>query len=125
MMTQKNLTILAVDDDLINLKLIKSMLLKTGCVKEVIEVKNGASAIEQLRNRDDIDLLLLDIIMPVMNGIEVLKVMQADDTLTHIPTIILTTDETKKAQALELGAKGFLVKPIRHEELLATIVSVL
>jgi len=64
--------------------------------------------------RDDIDLILLDIIMPVMNGIEMLKVVRADDNLRQLPIVILTTDETKKNEALESGANGFLMKPIRN-----------
>ena len=117
-MNRNDLVVLAVDDDLINLKLLKSMLLKTGKVKEVIEAKNGSDAIGVLKSRDDIDLILLDIIMPIMNGIEVLKVVRADDSLRQLPIIVLTTDETKKAEALDYGANGFLTKPIRNDELI-------
>jgi len=120
-MSRDDLVVLAVDDDIINLKLIKSMLLKTGKVKEVVEAKNGSDAIGVLKSREDIDLILLDIIMPIMNGIEVLKVVRADDTLRQLPIIVLTTDETKKAEALDHGANGFLTKPIRQDELLKQI----
>ena len=120
-MNRDNLVVLAVDDDMINLKLLKSMLLKTGSVKEVIEAKNGSDAIGVLKSRDDIDLILLDIIMPIMNGIEVLKVVRADDSLRQLPIIVLTTDETKKAEALDHGANGFLTKPIRNDELIKQI----
>jgi len=116
-----NLVVLAVDDDMINLKLLKSMLMKTGNVKEVIEAKNGSDAIGVLKGRDDVDLILLDIIMPIMNGIEVLKVVRADDSLRQLPIIVLTTDETKKSEALNYGANGFLTKPIRNDELLRQI----
>lgn len=74
------------------------MLLKSGKVKEVIEAKNGSDAIGQLKSRSDIDLILLDIIMPVMGGIEMLKVVRADDNLKQLPIIVLTTDERKKAK---------------------------
>ncbi len=120
-----NLTILAVDDDMINLKLLKSMLMKTGNVVEVIEAKNGSDAIGELKSRSDIDLVLLDIIMPIMNGIEVLKVVRADDNLRQVPIIVLTTDETKKGEALDLGANGFLMKPIRKDDLITKISTVL
>jgi len=120
-MKRSDLVVLAVDDDMINLKLLKSMLLKTGKVKEVIEAKNGSDAIGVLKSRDDIDLILLDIIMPIMNGIEVLKVVRADDTLRQLPIIVLTTDETKKAEALDHGANGFLTKPIRQDDLIKQI----
>ena len=124
-MTKKDLVVLAVDDDLINLKLLKSMLLKTGNVKEVIEAKNGSDAISELKGRNDIDLILLDIIMPIMGGIEMLKVVRADASLNQLPIIVLTTDETKKAEALEAGANGFLMKPIRNDELITKMGTVI
>lgn len=120
-MENRALKILAVDDDLINLKLLKSMLKKSPRVREVIEAKNGADAIGVLKTQDDIDIVLLDIIMPVMGGIEMLRVIRADDALQDLPIIVLTTDETKKAEALECGANGFLMKPIREKDVLDKI----
>ena len=120
-MSKDNLIVLAVDDDMINLKLLKSMLMKSGVVQEVIEAKNGSDAIDVLKSRDDIDLVLLDIIMPVMGGIDVLKVVRADDNLRQVPIIVLTTDETKKGEALEFGANAFLMKPIRKDDLISKI----
>ena len=124
-MQRNDLIVLAVDDDIINLKLLKSMLKKTGRVTEVIEAKNGSDAIGVLKSRNDIDLILLDIIMPIMGGLEVLKVVRADDNLRQLPIIVLTTDETKKNDALEFGANGFLMKPIRHQELMDKIATVI
>ena len=124
-MTRNDLTVLAVDDDMINLKLLKSMLMKSGIVKEVIEARNGSDAIGELKSRDDIDLILLDIIMPIMGGIEMLRVVRADDNLKQLPIIVLTTDETKKGEALDLGANGFLMKPIRNADLISKISSVI
>jgi len=124
-MSRDNLIVLAVDDDMINLKLLKSMLMKHEKIVEVIEAKNGSDAIGVLKSRDDIDLILLDIIMPVMGGIEMLKVVRADDNLRQLPIIVLTTDETKKSEALEVGANGFLMKPIRNADLLAKIATVI
>lgn len=118
---EKKLKVLAVDDDLINLKLLKSMLMKAPNVGMVVEAKNGADAIGVLKSQDDIDIILLDIIMPVMGGIEMLKVIRADDTLRQLPVIILTTDETKKTEALECGANGFLMKPVREKDVVAKI----
>jgi len=124
-MATNDLIVLAVDDDMINLKLLKSMLKRSGRVVEVIEAKNGADAIGVLKSREDIDLILLDIIMPIMGGIEMLKVVRADDSLRQLPIIVLTTDETKKSEALEFGANGFLMKPIRSEELIKKIATVI
>lgn len=120
-MSEKKLKVLAVDDDLINLKLLKSMLMKSGYVSEVVEVKNGADAIGALKEDESYDLVLLDIIMPVMGGIEMLKVLRADSEMKQPPVIVLTTDETKKVEALEAGANGFLMKPVREKDLSAKI----
>ncbi|TKI71219.1 response regulator [Sulfurimonas crateris] len=120
----KELVVLAVDDDMINLKLLKSMLMKNPNVKEVVEAKNGADAIGHLKARSDINLILLDIIMPVMNGLEMLKVVRSDENIEQVPIIVLTTDETKKTEALELGANGFLMKPIRNNDLTEKINSI-
>jgi len=124
-MSKNNIKVLAVDDDVINLKLLKSMLMKTENVSEVIEAKNGSDAIGILKSRSDIDLILLDIIMPIMGGIEMLKVVRADDSLRQLPIIVLTTDETKKSEALEYGANGFLMKPIKKDDLAAKIATVI
>lgn len=121
----KELIVLAVDDDLINLKLLKSMLMKNPNVKEVLEAKNGVDAIDIIRTRDDINLILLDIIMPIMNGLEMLKVVRCDENIEQVPIIVLTTDETKKTEALELGANDFLMKPIRNGELTQKIESLI
>ncbi len=117
----QNLKVLAVDDDMINLKLLKSMLGKIDEVGEVIEAKNGADAINVLKERSDIDMILLDIIMPVMGGLEMLQVVRADENLKQLPIIVLTTDETKKTEALEKGANGFLMKPVRAADVAAKI----
>jgi len=120
-----NLIILAVDDDMINLKLLRSMLMKSGHVIEVLEAMNGSAAVDILKSRNDIDLVLLDIIMPIMNGIEVLQVVRADDNLRQVPIIVLTTDETKKGEALEFGANSFVMKPIRRDDLLNKMQTVI
>jgi putative two-component system response regulator len=120
-MTKTRLRILAVDDDMINLKLLKSMLNKSEIISEVVEAKNGADAIGILKTQFDIDLVLLDIIMPVMGGIEMLKVIRADESLRSMPVIVLTTDETKKSEALECGANDFLMKPIREKDVMQKI----
>lgn len=121
----KNIKVLAVDDDFINLKLLKSMLLKIPNITEVVEAKNGADAIAILKTQKDIGLILLDIIMPIMGGIEVLKAVRADDAMKNIPIIVLTTDETKKTEALECGANGFVMKPVRIEQVTEKINSLI
>jgi len=111
------LKVLSIDDDLINLKLIKVMVGKSGKVDEVVEASNGLDALNILDQRDDIDLVLLDIKMPVMDGIEVLSTLKAKGVTDKIAIIVITTDETRKAEAMDNGAYDFLTKPVRKEDL--------
>ncbi len=120
----KPLKILAVDDDFINLKLISSMLKKNTNVELIIEATNGLDALSLLKEHHDIDLVLLDIKMPVMDGIEFLVNFQPMREFRDIPVIVLTTDETRKNEAFERGAFDFLVKPIREVDLSAKIAKV-
>jgi len=120
----KPLKILAVDDDFINLKLISSMLKKNTNVAEIVEATNGLDALGLLKVHDDIDLVLLDIKMPVMDGIEFLVNFQPMREFKDIPVIVLTTDETRKNEAFERGAFDFLVKPIREVDLSTKIAKV-
>jgi putative two-component system response regulator len=113
----KKLKILSVDDDFINLKLINLMLKKNPNISEVIEAENGLDALNLLKKVTDVDMVLLDIKMPVMDGIEFLVNIRSDQELKNIPIIVLTTDDTRKYEALENGAHDFLIKPIREHEL--------
>ena len=110
----KKLNVLVVDDDFINLKLMETMLKKNENVERVFQAKNGVEAIDILK-KENIDLIMLDIIMPVMDGLEMLKIIKSDKNLNSIPVIVLSTDETKKREALEIGANDFLNKPIREQ----------
>ena len=87
-MSNKILRVLAVDDDMINRKLIKSMLMKTDNVSEVIEATNGMDALDILKKDTNIDIILLDIIMPIMGGIDFLKVARSDEQMKGIPVIV-------------------------------------
>lgn len=124
-MSNKTLRVLAVDDDMINRKLIKSMLMKADNVSEVLEAVNGMEALNALKSDGGIDLILLDIIMPVMGGIEFLKAARADEKMQTIPVIVLTTDETIRVEALNEGANDFLTKPIREKDILEKINKVI
>lgn len=121
----KQIKILAVDDDFINLKLLHSMLKKNEGVGEVIEAKNGLEALNIMKEQKDIQLVLLDIKMPIMDGIEFLINLSSMTDINKIPVIVLTTDETRKHEAFDCGAFDFLVKPIREVELRAKIAKVL
>ena len=113
--------VLVVDDDMINRKLMTAMLKKHPNIGEIIEAADGQEAITLLRDLDDIDVVLLDIIMPIMDGISVLQIMNSDPKLQNIPVIVLTTDESKKTEALNSGANDFIAKPVRETDIVGKI----
>jgi putative two-component system response regulator len=115
------LKVLIVDDDMINRMLLKTLLKKNPLVGEILEAENGSEALNKIKTNHDIDLILLDIMMPIVDGIEFLKIFRADMNNSHIPVIVLTTDDTKKTESYENGANDFLPKPIKEEKLFEKI----
>ena len=118
----RQLKVLLVDDDLINRKLIKTLLSHhKNLVKEVLEANNGAEALEIVESNADIDLVLLDILMPILDGQGFLKEFRSQKSNSNIPVIVLTTDDSKKTEALNYGADDILIKPIKEENLIKHI----
>jgi len=117
----KDLKVLYVDDDLINRKLLEKILDKHPQIYEHLEAKDGQEALELLNKNPDIDFVLLDIIMPRLDGIETLKIMKQDPRFKDIPVVTLSTDDTQKIKAIEAGANDFINKPIKEKELLEKI----
>jgi len=115
------LNVLVVDDDMINRMLLKALLKKNPKVGTIVEAENGSDALEKTKSRGDIDLILLDVMMPVLNGIEFLKIFRSDMVNSHIPVIVLTTDDTKKTEVFDNGANDFLRKPILEKDLVRII----
>ncbi|WP_456322307.1 response regulator [Hydrogenimonas sp.] len=113
--------VLVVDDDMINRKLMTAILKKEKNIESIMEASNGQEAVTLLKDLNDIDLVLLDIIMPIMDGIAVLQIMNSDPKLQKIPVIVLTTDESKKTEALNSGANDFIAKPVRESDLMGKI----
>ena len=113
----RKINVLSVDDDFINLKLVGSILKRNRYINSVIEAKNGLEAIEKLKENSNIDLILLDMIMPIMDGAKFLDHLSSENRWKNIPVIVLTTDETKKYEAFDKGAYDFIVKPVREHVL--------
>ena len=97
------------------------MLKKHGGIGEIIKAPNGLEALNILTQRKDIGIILLDIVMPVMNGLEFLDNTQVKTLIKNIPVIVLTTDETTKKDSLSKGANDFLTNPITENVLFEKI----
>ena len=122
-MEAKNLTILAIDDHRDNLTTLKAVLADAFPGARVLTALNGLKGIE-LAFAEDPDVILLDIVMPGMDGFEVCRRLKNDEGLRHIPVVFLTalkTGRESRIKALEVGAEAFLCKPIEDAELTAQI----
>lgn len=80
---------------------------------------NGKEALEKLSRNSDTDLIILDINMPVMSGLEFLNYCRDNNVFTHIPVIIISTEGSKEdtLRGLKAGAKAYITKPFKPEEL--------
>ena len=116
-----NATIMMVDDEPINTDMVKMFLEEEG-YKHFITTHDSTQALEIIANNSP-DVVLLDLMMPDVNGFEILQSIRADKQLKHIPVIILTssTDADTKLKALRLGANDFLGKPVDPSELVLRI----
>lgn len=112
--------ILLVDDTDTILLFLKTLL--AGQNFEFLTAKNGAEAVEKAR-RERPDLVLLDIFMPVMDGIEACRVMKGDPELKDIPVVIVTarSEAENVERCLDAGCDDYVFKPVRKLELLDKI----
>ncbi len=120
----KDNRILIVDDEAINRTLIKTVLSKEDYT--LFFAVNGVEAIEILA-KEDIDVVLLDLMMPIMDGYETLRTIKADPKLTDVQVIMITalSERSVLKETLKLGADEFLNKPFDIEELKIRIKNVL
>jgi CheY-like chemotaxis protein len=123
METEKD-SILIVDDNTTNLDIMQAILEKEGY--DTTTTDDSRECLEILKTLQP-DLILLDISMPGMNGLEVCKALQMDPRTTHIPVIFVTglTDNKTITEAFESGGTDYVKKPINRAEFLARIKSVL
>ena len=116
--------ILIVEDDPRNLKLIRDLLQKSGYT--TIEATDGKQGVELTKARNP-DLILMDIQMPIMDGLEATRILKADATTKNIPVLALTSYAMAgdKERILQAGCDGYLSKPIDIKEFLKTVTEYL
>jgi len=109
-----------IDDDELSHTVMRMILNNDGY--EMISFYNGVDGLEYLsQNVNKIDFIFLDLMMPGMHGLDVLRKIKSDESLVAIPVIIQSGsnpfDETNYSQAMKLGATGFFRKPYSHKEI--------
>ncbi len=119
--------ILTIDDIYDNLIVSNALLEEAFPDAQLLIAQSGKKGIE-LCISEKPDVVLLDIVMPIMDGYEVCRILKTDEVLRHIPVVMVTASKTDKAsriKALELGADAFLTKPLDESELKAQIRAML
>ncbi|RLA35915.1 MAG: response regulator [Gammaproteobacteria bacterium] len=116
--------VLIVDDSLTEIHILRGMLEKHGF--ECIDAESGEQGIEKARSEKP-DVILMDIVMPGLNGFQTTRQLTRDAETKDIPIIIVSTksQETDKVWGLRQGAKDYLTKPVTETDLVAKIQSVL
>ena len=114
--------VLVVDDILPNVKLLEAKL--TNEYYDVITASNGQEALDRIEN-DSPDIVLLDVMMPEMDGFEVCRRVKENPATAHIPIVMVTalTDTSDRVRGLEAGADDFLCKPVNDTALMARVRS--
>ena len=117
--------ILLIEDDSIDVMTVKRALRDLDITNEVVHSVNGEEALKYLRNQsnEEPSVILLDLNMPRMNGIEFLEIIKADKVLRKIPVVVLTTSKNEKdvIESFELSVTGYMVKPADYKKFVETI----
>lgn len=114
----KKIRALIVDDSSVMRKIVERSIRQAGIdLAEVREAGNGAEGLGALKDQN-FDLILCDINMPVMDGLEFLRQLQAEENAKGVPVVMITTEgsESHVVQALSIGARGYIRKPFTPEQ---------
>ena len=125
---KNKLRILLIEDDMIEIMKLNRTITSSQMPHEIIEAKNGEDALNLLKNNKPLpDIILLDLNMPKMNGIEFLNILKEDAILKYLPTIVLTTSANQKdiLACYEIGIAGYIIKPLKYEDYVTKLKALL
>ncbi len=129
---RNNIPILLVEDDQVDVMTVQRAFKRNNIINPLHVVANGREALECLRHQGAFadpaayptpGIILMDINMPVMNGIECLKELKADPALRQIPVIMLTTskEECDRVESFRLSVAGYIIKPVEFEKFVEAV----
>lgn len=121
----KLLNILLIEDDAIEVMKFNRVLSTLNIKHKILEANNGEEAIKILKEKETVpDIIVLDLNMPKINGIEFLRILKSDDYLKYIPAIILTTSSNHKdvLECYRIGIAGYVIKPLKYDEYVKRII---
>ena len=113
------LKILLVEDNIIEILKLKRAIENLGMNHEVLEAENGEIALDSIKQEEiNPDIILLDLNMPKMNGLEFLAKVRNDESMRHLPIIILSTSNNNRdlMEAYKLGVSWYILKPLKYED---------
>jgi CheY-like chemotaxis protein len=112
--------ILLVEDDKVDVMTVNRALKEIKVTNPVVNLENGEEALKYLRDAGNVKpcIILLDLNMPIMNGIEFLEVAKHDPLLRRIPVVVLTTsgEQQDKINSFDLGVAGYMSKPVDYRQ---------
>lgn len=116
---KRELKILLVEDNIIEILKLKRAIEYLGMNHEVLEAENGEIALDSIKQEEiNPDIVLLDLNMPKMNGLEFLAIVRNDESMRHLPIIILSTSNNNRdlKEAYKLGVSGYILKPLKYDD---------
>ncbi|WP_298754455.1 response regulator [uncultured Psychroserpens sp.] len=125
---EKKLKVLLIEDDTIEIMKLNRTVSTLDIKHDIIEANNGEEALRILKEEQSLPhIILLDLNMPKINGLEFLGILKNDDTLKYIPTIILTTSNNQKdlLECYRIGIAGYVLKPLKYEDYVSKIEKLL
>lgn len=123
-----NKPILLVEDDQVDVMTVTRALKELHVTNQLVQKENGEEALAYLRNPANTTpcIILLDLNMPVMNGIEFLRVVKHDEVLRKTPVVVLTTSEEQqdKVNSFNFGVAGYMAKPVDYRQFVEVMRSI-
>lgn len=119
------MSLLVVEDNTISLRMLEVVLQSNGFA--VVTAKNGRQALERLAERDDIQMILTDLMMPEMDGMQLLEEVAKNPRWKQLPVIVLTSlsDADTVRRVVQMGCRNYLVKPLKEELVIPKVKALL